>query len=338
MAGKTRGHRLLILALAIALMALPGLVLTTLGLSNLVSVWTMGSTAGFVAMMTGGPRVAATVAVALLVLMPLATWSSGSPWFGAVILAIAAAVAAYPARWYRDTGTNWAVITLVFAAANPPSMGHDLTPSDILLIGVIASLAVLWGMGMAAAGGATGPTTPSGGVGQRHALAFALVKGAAVGATTGVVIDRHLGLAGAWMVMTVVLVVQPGIADTWSRSLQRAAGTVAGFVIALVVGVVVPWSPVVYIAGTLFLVLALVMRKKGITYWRYVALMTPAVVLMEGANGAVVTTDIERLFATVIGAAISLTLVALMWPLRRGATVEPALSSKESTTPVDPRI
>lgn len=323
---------MLILASAIALMAIPGLILTALGWSALVSVWTMGSTAGLVAMMSGGPRIAGTVAAALLVLTPLATWTSESVWVGGVILALAAGAAAYPARWYEDTGTNWALITLVFAAVNPPDLGHAPRAEDLLLIGVIAFLAVLWGMGMAAAGGAIGTSAPAGGVGRRQALAFALVKGAVVGAATGVAIDRNLGLAGAWMVMTVVLVVQPGIADTWSRSLQRAAGTVAGFVFALIVGIVIPWNVIVYAAGTLFLIAALVLRKKGIPYWRYVALMTPAIVLMEGANGAVVSTDVERLVATFIGAAISFALVAIMWPLRRGAAAEAPSATQSSTT------
>lgn len=317
MSDKTRGRKLLILALAVVLMAVPGLILTALGLNNLVSVWSMGSVAGFLALMSGGSRIAAVVVPALLVFMPLAVWWSESPWLGAVLLTVTAAAASYPARWSRDTGTNWALIALATTTADPPDLGHAWTMRDLLLIGAVAALAALWGIGMAVAGGSRGPTKPSAGVGQSQALAFALIKAVSVGATTWAVIDLHLGLAGGWMIMTVILVVKPSIGDTWTRTLQRAAGTFAGFVLAFIVGVVIPWGVVVYAVGTLLLVTALVLRTKGISYWRYVALMTPSVVLMEGANGAVITTDIERLGATLIGVAISLGVVAIMRPIHR---------------------
>lgn len=329
---KTRERKLLMLVLAVVLMTVPGLILTAMGLNSLVSVWSMGSIAGFVALMSGGPRVAAVVVPALLVLMPVASWWSGSPWLGGAILTVAAVAAAYPARWSRNTGTNWALITLAFAVADPPDLGHAWTAGDYLLIGAVAALAALWGIGMAAAGGSRGPTTPSEGVGPNRALAFALIKAATIGATGWAVIDLNLGLAGAWMIMTVILVVQPSFGDTWSRTLQRAAGTFAGFVLAFVVGVVIPWGVVVYLVGTLFLVAALVLRTKGVTYWRYVTFMTPSVVLMEGANGAVISTDFERLGATLVGVAISLGVVAIMRPLHQAiGPAKPEPSSGQSS-------
>jgi hypothetical protein len=325
----TKGRKLLILGAAVVLMALPGFVLTALHMEDFLSMWTLGSIAGFIAVFAGGWRVAVAVFATLTVLTPLATASVDAPWAAAAILALTTAAASYSTRWGLEPGTSFVSIPLAFAIANPPDLGHPPTAADLWLMALVSAISVLWGIGMAAAGGLRGPTKPPPRLGPQHAAAFAAIKGLAVGATTWFVVDLHIGHAGAWMIMTLVIIVRPTIGDTWTRTLQRSAGTLAGFMVALLVGLVFPWPLVAYTVGTLLMVVALVERAKGQPYWRYVALLTPAVVLMEGADGNVVTTDIERLVATFVGAAVALAVIAILWPFR--TAVRPATAPAEAT-------
>ena len=74
-----------------------------------------------------------------------------------------------------------------------------------------------------------------------------------------------------------------------------------------------------------------VMRARGQAYWRYVAVLTPAIVLMEGAQGDVVGTDVARLVATLVGAAIAMAVIALIWPFRKIRVPPPDLDPVEAS-------
>ena len=68
-------------------------------------------------------------------------------------------------------------------------------------------------------------------VGLRHALRVA------VAATLGFSIVRLLGVPfGYWTTMATLLILQPSIAGTWPRSVERAAGSIVGGLLALAIG------------------------------------------------------------------------------------------------------
>lgn len=125
----------------------------------------------------------------------------------------------------------------------------------------------------------------------------------------------HAPRATAWAALTVALVVQRGLPESWVRALQRAGGTAVGVALAAALLVWVPsaWTMVV-MAGVLAAARPIARQAN---YAAYAAVMTPLVMLLMDL-GRVPSLDIlvDRFAATVAGCAIALTLGYLVWPRR----------------------
>jgi uncharacterized membrane protein YccC len=59
------------------------------------------------------------------------------------------------------------------------------------------------------------------------------------GVTMGIVVATGIGHTGAWILLTMLLVIQPAVHQTFRRSIERALGTVLGFGIALAVALII---------------------------------------------------------------------------------------------------
>ena len=99
---------------------------------------------------------------------------------------------------------------------------------------------------------------------------------------------------------------------------ERASGTVIGFGIAIVLYAILDLPAVLYVCAAVLMVLALVaLQVQHRPYWQYVALLTPAVVLLEGGSGSVVDTALARLGFTLLGAALAVAIELALAPLAR---------------------
>ena len=126
-----------------------------------------------------------------------------------------------------------------------------------------------------------------------------------------------LGHAGAWLLMTYFVVIQPYLQDGWRKALERAIGTVFGFVIAMGLGLVIEVEWLLLALGVGGLVLGIWVRIKNAPYWAYTAALTVGIVLAEGASNSVVSTGEQRLWATVVGTGASLAAMAVLVPIYR---------------------
>ncbi|MBC8748080.1 putative membrane protein YccC [Paraburkholderia sp. WC7.3g] len=149
-------------------------------------------------------------------------------------------------------------------------------------------------------------------VGLRHA--------ARVGVTTtaGFVVIRALGLPfGYWATMATVLILQPSIAATWPRSVERAAGSIVGGVLAAAIGYAIH-SPLGISLAVFPLVMA-TMALRPVSYSLFVLFLTPAFVLVAdfatpGANELAFA--LTRLGNNVLGCVLALLATFLLWPTR----------------------
>jgi hypothetical protein len=140
---------------------------------------------------------------------------------------------------------------------------------------------------------------------------------------------KHQELLGMWAALTVVVVmIEPYAGATTTKALQRAGGTILGFLLAM--GISASALPdFLYIAAALiFLEMALLLRFVGSRkYWEYVMFLTPAVVLLSGSPSNVGHVSDDRLYATALAAAACLLLLGierlLFW---RGGLVKPAVT------------
>jgi uncharacterized membrane protein YccC len=149
-------------------------------------------------------------------------------------------------------------------------------------------------------------------VGLRHA--------ARVGVTTtaGFLVIRALGLPfGYWATMATLLILQPSIAATWPRSIERAAGSIVGGVLAAGIGYAIH-SPLGISLAVFPLVMA-TMALRPVSYSLFVLFLTPTFVLVAdfatpGANEFAFA--LTRLGNNVLGCVLALLATFYLWPTR----------------------
>lgn len=124
---------------------------------------------------------------------------------------------------------------------------------------------------------------------------------------------------GYWATMATMLVMQPTLADSWSRSMERAIGSVVGGALAIAL-CLVAHTPLA-LAVLVFPLTVLTMALRPVSYGLYATFLTPVFVLVADvgvdpaqqlANAAL------RAGNNVIGAAVAVAASYLFWPRRQG--------------------
>lgn len=149
-------------------------------------------------------------------------------------------------------------------------------------------------------------------VGLRHAARVGVT------CTAGFLVVRALGLQfGYWATMATLLILQPSIGATWPRSIERAAGSIVGGVLAAAIGYAIH-SPLGISLAVFPLVMA-TMALRPVNYSLFVLFLTPAFVLVAdfatpGANE--LTFAFTRLGNNVLGCVLALLATFCLWPTR----------------------
>ncbi|MFM0741714.1 FUSC family protein [Paraburkholderia xenovorans] len=152
-------------------------------------------------------------------------------------------------------------------------------------------------------------------VGLRHAARVGVTT------TTGFLVIRALGLPfGYWATMATLLILQPSIAATWPRSIERAAGSIVGGVLAAAIGYAIH-SPLGISLAVFPLVMA-TMALRPVSYSLFVLFLTPTFVLVAdfatpGANEFAFA--LTRLGNNVLGCVLALLATFYLWPTREKA-------------------
>ncbi|OTP72719.1 MULTISPECIES: FUSC family protein [Burkholderiaceae] len=152
-------------------------------------------------------------------------------------------------------------------------------------------------------------------IGARHAARVA------VAATIVFITVRLLHLPfGYWATMATLLILQPSIATSWPRSIERAAGSIVGGLLAAAIGLAVH-SPVA-ISLVVFPLVCATMALRPVSYSLFVLFITPTFVLVAdfaAPGGAELGYAITRLSNNVLGCVVALLATFLLWPSREPA-------------------
>ncbi len=145
----------------------------------------------------------------------------------------------------------------------------------------------------------------------RHALRASTVAAPALAATL-----TYAGAFTHWLVMTVVLTMQPFYAATWQRALERIGGTVLG---GLIGAVLAYYATTPLAEAGLILVLSIVgFAARQISYGFFVACLTPLVVLLvellEPGHSSWEIVAMRGGF-TVLGGVIAVASCLVLWPI-----------------------
>jgi len=306
-----------VVALVVILPALPSLLLNSLGLGLGSGTWVLSAISVTLATVLIGPSMGWKVAIALPIAMALGVGVSTNAILAGLVMGVSAALYGLTARWGSAGAVVTAPIALAFMIAEPPVISGSFSPwMNAAVVGLVSLSAAAWGLlvGWIISRNRTRkaqePTSIS------RMAAFAVMIGLATGFAMWFVVHQHLGHTGAWIVLTILVVFQPYIQDSWSKSLHRLWGTCLGFAIALILGLTIHSTLFLTLVAIVFLILAVATKlDPSRPYWLFATFLTPAVVLLESSGGSIVDTDRDRLVATFLGVAICLILIAIAHPV-----------------------
>ena len=308
-----RESRLATVILVLVVVAfLPGLVLgVTVGPDAGVAA-AFGSLGALMVMLMAGSRAVLLSAAPYGLAAGLVVFSAERPALAFIVMGVAAGLAAWTARFGLAGAFSLMPIMLAFLLAQPPSLASG---SSAFWIGVLVAIGAAW---MAVVGWLVSrrkrlpklsPFTPA------RSMLYAVILGLVVGSASAVIVANQWGHGGAWFVMTLIIVVQPYMQDSWHKAVQRGLGTILGVVIAVVLADLIPWDWLAYVAAVVFIFFAVRMRlQPDRPYWMYVTLLTPSVLLLEGESTSVTDLAGTRLLATFGAVAIGLLLVVVLRP------------------------
>jgi uncharacterized membrane protein YccC len=141
----------------------------------------------------------------------------------------------------------------------------------------------------------------------RFALRVAVVTTIAVAITEALDIKR-----GYWITLTVFVILQPYTGVTFTRALQRVAGTVLGGVLAAGLGTLFhdPWAILVIAAVFVMACVALL----PVNYAAFSVFLTPTFVLLAEASAGEWDLAPTRVLNTLLGGALALLGSRALWP------------------------
>lgn len=143
----------------------------------------------------------------------------------------------------------------------------------------------------------------------RHALRLGTV------AAVATAIELYWGFPhGMWLPLTVLVVMQPDFGATRGRALIRAAGTLAGVLIAAAILSLTSNAAALQAALAVFVFLTSFMVRVG--YGFFVACLTPLIVILLAmhAPGQGWHFALERIAETIAGIVLSIAGAVLLWP------------------------
>lgn len=313
MAKATPGQRLLIIALlTIALMG-PPVLLGISGQFDLASAFTYG---GIIAI--GAVFYDLRLAVALSVLaggLGIAfALLNPYPVAGAVVFGLFTGACALAAKRGLHSPVLMTPVFLSFVLVAPPEVPGLTALPAALLTGVVLLLGGLWATASARVLLGHPRREPEGqALSTRATIAYAVLMAVIVGIAAWGVLALARNHQGAWLLLTLIIVLQPSAHDTFVRSLQRLGGTLLGAVIALALILAGVDSTLALVIGGIVLFAAFAVRyvlKRP--YWEYVTVLTPAVILLNTPGLDAMTVAEDRVAYTVIATVVALAIALII--------------------------
>ncbi|WP_242010001.1 FUSC family protein [Acetobacter conturbans] len=126
-----------------------------------------------------------------------------------------------------------------------------------------------------------------------------------------------------WAMMAVVVVIQPSVNVTLPRALERMAGSIAGGLLAALMGVALPMSAILLL---IFPLAALTIALRSVNYTLCVMFMTQLFVLVTDLVSSTHGWDValSRAENNIIGSLVGLAACLLLWPEKKAPPL-PAL-------------
>lgn len=298
-----------------ALLLVPAAAVSFTGNQGLTGTALLAGISGLLAGLGCGMRVGVGTSVAFGVVGTAGIAWAGEPLLAALVMALFTFAIGLTATYGRSANLILFPVTLGFLIAVPPIDNSGLI-YPLWLVAVVLVVSAVYAAVLGAYLGHRLKLPEPAQMSTSRAAAYAIALALMAGFATWLVVERDLRHGGAWLIMTVLIVYRPYLQDAVKVTVQRAAGTVLGCVVAAGFGVFDAPAWLDVIVGLGLLTLALVVRAQpSRPYWQYTAIITPTIVLLEGAGSSVLDTDWQRIFYTLLGAAIAVLVELVLAPI-----------------------
>ena len=211
-AWSVAGKRSVAAVILVLLPLAPSLLLAPLGLGAATGTFALGAAAGLIAGLMVDLRFGVAVAVVVGIANLVALAAAPYAILAGLVMAAVAMLYGLTARRGITAIIVVAPESVAFTLAEPPQvLANGSILVNALAVGGVALVGGLWGAGAGAILGRRLPHKKPVGVTTRRAVAFAGIIAAVTGVTMGVVVAMQLQHGGAWILLTILLVAQPGL-------------------------------------------------------------------------------------------------------------------------------
>jgi len=301
---------LLLSALFIELVLLPGQLGLQLGSRAATTLTSLGVLATIVASLTIGARVGALAGLGLGLVVVLGDQIAAQPISATALMTLLAFGLGLTARWRLQPSLVLLPMTVAFVMTQQPtSPGLAITGAFGIRLGLMAAVAALIASGAQQLAGRQPRAHPLS-HSWRRTLAYAVLLAVTTLITSSLAFGQHWGHTGGWLIATPLFIEHPYIKQGWKLSLHRIGGTIAGFLLVHLLAKLLPDHTDLNVIGALIGVMGVLSLVRRWPYAIYILFLTGTVVIFSNGGHSILITDRERLMATAIAVALSLVLMA----------------------------
>lgn len=316
-----RSRLVLQVLLVVAALVLADRTAWTLGIGQAAGLLCLASLATLVICARLGWRQALLGVVGLALLTIPAALSTSDPFRATAVMMLSAFCLGLSARWQLQQVYWLMIVSLCLVITNPPLQG---APMALDLARLAAAVLISGGFTIllqsrfplrapATESSALFPVAHS----WRRSGAYGLLLALTTVVSTPVALQNHWHIAGLWLILTPFLVLRPFVRDSWTVALHRCLGTVAGVLLVMLLGFLLPKElPLQIPAIALAVITVLIATHHGHPAWMLMAL-TVTVVLFNSTHADLLQMADRRLQANAIGIGIALGLLAIARPVEQ---------------------
>lgn len=309
------------ITLLVALLAVPAVAAGQLWLPGSAGVFILGSLPATIAVVVVGAKRALQIAVGAAIGGALAAGFAGNAWVGALIIAVMAGYGGYSARYGNESPVLLVPVVVAFIVISPPDLTDQAGKTLIAweyaaVVGVSLLIGGAWVAALGLVLARNLERAKDDPVERPVAIGYGIALALSTGIATFIAAYYFPGSTGAWVILTILLVMKPRPTDMWRTARHRVGGTLVGALVAA--GLVItmqelrlPLSAWSTALGAVFLILALSFIRVR-PYWQYVTLLTPAIILLKSSGVDTLNLDAQRVLMTMIGTLVALAFAVVV--------------------------
>lgn len=233
------------------------------------------------------------------------------PILGALFFGLLTAACALTARRGLHAAFMMVPMLTSFLLMSPISVGAEGSLlGSALIVGAVMTSSGLWLVAVTRLVGGKGmPVADLHGFSIAATRGYATILGSVVGISAGILLFVDPAHTSAWLLLTLVVVMQPSLHDSMNKTWQRLGGTVLGAALTIPITFgLSSFAPSVTLAiGVIAMFIAFSLRyvlKRQ--YWQYVAPLTVGIILLDATSATQAAVTIDRVGFTFLGSVIAI--------------------------------